>query len=249
MLKLKHLPASHNSPESVNPNTRLIEAINIMSVKNYSQLPVVSGKTIKGVISWKSIARTLFYKNNHEDLRNIEVRHLMEEDPPIIMDEDVFLLKAVDQIGDSEFILVQNKEKDLVGIVTSSDITEAFYSLAEPFIRIGNIELKIRKMIEENFNESEIRNAKDPSDQNREVNDVHDLTFGELIRILEDPSNWSKVEKYKLDKVSFIEGMRKVNEIRNSLFHFKFKNNFIVETKDTRELKEWSEHLKYCIPD
>jgi len=249
MLRLKDLTASHNPPKSVQPSDTLIKAINIMSLKNYSQLPVVSGKTIKGFISWKSIAKNLFYKNNHEHHGNIEVKDLMDEDLPIIMDENVFLLKAVDQIGNSEFILVQNKEKGIVGIVTSSDITEAFSYLAEPFIRIGNIELKIRKMIEENLNESEIKNAKNRSDQNREVNDVRDLNFGELIRLLEDPLNWSKVEKYKLDKKKFIEGMWKVKDLRNSLFHFKFKNNHIIDNKDIRDLKEWSEHLKYCIPD
>ncbi len=72
---------------------------------------------------------------------------------------------------------------------------------------------------EPKFSKEELGAVRDPSDDEREVGDVSDLTFGEYIRLLEEPSRWEKLN-LRLDRVIFVKALDDVRQIRNDVMHF-----------------------------
>src|SRR5215470_9962753 len=61
--------------------------------------------------------------------------------------------------------------------------------------------------------------AGDPADPDRGIEDVSDLTFGEYIRLLENPKRWEKLT-VKIDRKTFVEELKRVGRIRNDIMHF-----------------------------
>jgi hypothetical protein len=93
-----------------------------------------------------------------------------------------------------------------------------FGQLAEPFLLIGEIEQHIRMLIEGRFSLDELKAARDPEDDDREISGVADLTLGEYIRRLESPGRWSKTN-LRIDGTIFIEQLQAVRKIRNDVMH------------------------------
>jgi hypothetical protein len=61
--------------------------------------------------------------------------------------------------------------------------------------------------------------AGDPTDKDRQIEDVADLTFGEYIRLLENETRWDKVG-ISVDRVTFCKQLDEVRLIRNDVMHF-----------------------------
>src|SRR5277367_1494371 len=58
--RIEHLRAAHQPVVSVPPDAEISVAITEMWAKDFSQLAVTNGpRHVKGVISWKTIARTM----------------------------------------------------------------------------------------------------------------------------------------------------------------------------------------------
>lgn len=58
--RIGRLPSANTRPVSVNPNSTAAEAVTLMLLHDYSQLPVMQGeRTLKGVITWQSIGTKL----------------------------------------------------------------------------------------------------------------------------------------------------------------------------------------------
>jgi hypothetical protein len=91
--------------------------------------------------------------------------------------------------------------------------------LAEPFLLIGTIENHIRNLLAANFSAEDLQAAKDPGDTERNIEDASDLSFGEYIRLLQDPVNWRKLQT-TIDRGVFVEELTKICDIRNDVMHF-----------------------------
>lgn len=208
------LEAANNPPVSVKRDGEVSEAVTLMLMHDYSQLPVMQNeRTVAGIISWKSIgiARTL-----NRDCQY--VRQCMETDAYII-NYDTPLFASVGIIAQKEVVLVRNAENKIVGLVTTSDISLQFGSLSEPFLLLGEIENHIRRLIDGKYSVDALTAAKDPSDAGREIENVADLTIGEYIRLLENPDNWNQLG-YGLCRRSFVKQLGEVRRIRNEVMHF-----------------------------
>jgi len=214
---LRDLRAASNPPVYVHRDTKLSEALTKMMINDFSQLPIMQGeRTVEGYISWRTIGEALALKRECNT-----VRDCMEKSVTILDDTEP-LLNAVNVIAKKDFILVRNsKDKRIVGLVTTSDITTSFYALAEPFFLIGQIEHSLRCIIDQYFNQDEIRVAKDPSDETRTVNSVSDLTFGEYLRLLENEKNWERLNKYLISRSVLLPQLRIVKDIRDDIMHFR----------------------------
>ncbi len=84
---------------------------------------------------------------------------------------------------------------------------------------LGEIENHIRRILAAKFTPEELADARDPSDAERSVNEVADLTFGEYIRLLENPDHWTKLD-LPIDRKTLIKELNRVREIRNDVMHF-----------------------------
>jgi len=59
-------------------------------------------------------------------------------DKPIIIDDDESLFKSIEEISFYDYVLVRTrKDFSIKGIVTSSDLSQQFKNLSEPFLLIG----------------------------------------------------------------------------------------------------------------
>jgi CBS domain-containing protein len=211
--RLGRLKAANRTPVSVPPQASLTVACTLMLSHDYSQLPVMQGdRNVKGLVSWKSIGRKLAFGQEATSVQECMVSHHE-------LREDASLFEAIAVIAIHDCVLVRDRENRITGVVTGADISEQFHVLAEPFLLLGDIENRIRSLIQRCFNRDELAGARVPTDTERIVEDVSDLTFGEYVRLLESPVNWEKFGPH-IDRAEFIKQLGRIRDIRNDVMHF-----------------------------
>lgn len=212
--RIGKLRSANTTPTSVKPQQTIKEAITIMMVNDFSQLPVMGGeRDVKGVTSWTSIGTRLAL-----GVKCLEVSEYMEN--PHIISADTSLFEAIDEIVNNQYVLIRDSTNKISGIVTTSDLSLQFRQLAEPFLLLGEIENHVRRIIERgNFTSYELTECCDPADNGRTASSVHDLAFGEYIRLLEDTNRWSQL-RLEIDRRIFIQKLDRIRQIRNDVMHF-----------------------------
>jgi predicted transcriptional regulator len=214
--RVRRLKSANNPPISIAPNRKVAEAITTMLLRDFSQLPVMSGeREVKGIITFKSI---LECSTSGRDLDG-EVREYMNTSAFEIRIDDP-LLDVIGDIIRNEYALVREKGK-IVGIVTHSDLSEQFKQLSEPFLVINQIENHLRSLIQARIPEDTLQglNGADFEAPRREVKSVYDLGFGDYQRLLHDNGNWERL-RVRADKGVFHGELEKVRKIRNNVMHF-----------------------------
>src|SRR5437867_4065725 len=140
--KLHLLPTATRAPLCVSREDTLRHAETQMLLNDYSQLPVMTGdRTVHGLISWKSIGKAHVVGTAGPrvvDCMDPEVR---------VLSGDMPLLRAVGEIIQYEIVLVQDRAKKIVGIVTTTDLSVQLRDLTDAFLLIGNIERQIRRLM------------------------------------------------------------------------------------------------------
>jgi predicted transcriptional regulator len=192
-----------------------MEAVTLMLAHDFSQLPVMQGdRSVKGLFSWKSLGYRLALKRPCE-----KVADAMESVRTVSAEASIFQVAEI--LATDEAVLVQASANDnkIVGIITSTDMAEQFGRLGEPFLLIGEIENRVRALIDGKFTVEELNNAKAPGDTERQIESVADLTFGEYVRLLQDPKSWGKCSLH-IDRGIFIKRLDEARDVRNDIMHF-----------------------------
>ena len=84
------------------------------------------------------------------------------------------------EIIQHEIVLVQDRSKKIVGIVTTTDLSEQLRDLTEAFLLIGNIERQIRRLMGNRFDRDVLRSFV-PRVSSRVVKGVEDLNSGQYL--------------------------------------------------------------------
>ena len=211
--RIGKLDSANQQPVTVGPQATVREAITLMLLHDYSQLPVMQGtRTIKGAVTWQSIGRHLAL-----GLQCNTVSDCLEEATDISTDTSLFA--AIPQIVAKQFVLVRDSTSLVTGIVTTTDLSLQFRQLAEPFLLLGEIENHLRRLSDGKFTLEEVASLKDPVDDARTITSLADLTFGEHIRLLENPARWDALG-IQIDRATFVKYLDDVREIRNDVMHF-----------------------------
>lgn len=129
------------------------------------------------------------------------------------------MFNAVKFVLEKEVVLVRQKDKTISGIVTITDIGEQFIAMAEPFLIIEQIENHIRKLLDQKFTIEELNISISHEDKPKEIKGLSDLTFGQYVRILEDPKKFEKL-KLNIDRGLVAKQLEEVRKIRNDVMHF-----------------------------
>ena len=205
-----------------------------MLTNDFSQLPVMTThRDVKGVISWKTVGSRLALGKECKI-----VRDCMEPAQLVSIEES--LLSAILLIANHGYVLVQARDKTISGIITAADFNEQFRKLAEPFLLVGEIENGIRRMLHGKFTVTELTVARAPEDNDRVVQGVADMTFGEYVRLLENEKRWKKL-RVEIDRVEFLSRLNRIREIRNDVMHFDPDG---LEDTDLKTLREFADFLK-----
>jgi CBS domain-containing protein len=211
--RIGKLAAANHRPVSVGVETSLEEAATLMLMHDYSQLPVMQGeRTLKGMVTWQSLGSRLALGQTAAKVRDFMVS-------AVELSADASLFAAIAVIVEHEAVLIRGSDQKVTGIVTTTDLSLQFRQLAEPFLLLGEIENHIRRLIDGKFTSEEVKSVCDPGDTGRDVQSVADLTFGEYVRLLENPGQWGKLHLH-VDRNSFVKQLDRVREIRNNVMHF-----------------------------
>jgi CBS domain-containing protein len=211
--RIGKLDAANKPVVSVSPNHPIKQAITLMLMHGFSQLPVMQGdREVKGILTWENIGARLSLGKTC-----IEARECMT--PAQIISSEKSLFVAIEVIAQYQYVLVQAPDRRITGIVTSADLSRQFQQLTEPFLLLGEIEQHIRGLIVNRFTKDELKTVCDPADQERDIHDVADLTMGEYVRLLENPGNWERLS-LNIDRGTFVEQLKSVKRIRNDIMHF-----------------------------
>lgn len=232
--RIGRLEAANKAPVTVKPDATLTEAVTLMLTQDFSQLPVLTNdREVKGIVSWKTIGSRLALEKKCG-----LVRECMEPAQEIGIENSLF--SAISIIAEHDYVLVRAQDKKISGIITASDFNVQFRKLAEPFLLVGEIENGVRQILHGKFTKTELNSAKAPGDDEREIEGVADLTFGEYIRLVEAEKRWKKL-KLAIDRVEFVKRLDCVREIRNDVMHFDPDG---LEDADLETLREFAQFLK-----
>ena len=234
-LRIGSLKAARGGVTSVAPGHALAKATTLMQFNQFSQLPVMTGeRSVKGIISWESIAKCLVLGKECKVVSDCMVQaHEIAITTP--------LLTVVGGITAHGYVLVHDERDKISGIVTTSDLSDEFMQLTEPFLLTGEIEGYLRRYIESgSFTEEELQNY---SVDGRKIQSVSDLFFGEYCRILENRENWCRLN-LKIDRETFVKNLHQVRDIRNSIMHFN-PGDADEDTKMLRAMAQFLEGLAH----
>lgn len=210
--RIKLLPSSNNEPISIHKEAKLKDAITLMMLNNYSQLPVMNGiRNVIGYVSWDTIGCALSNGINSEDLKEYIKTDIT------ILNYDTPILEAISIVIEKEFVLVSKNDKSISGIVTIADISNQFLLVTEPFLLLEQIENHIRQLLDKKFLIEELKSF--CQNNEKDIEFIDDLSFGDYIFILSNPQNWDKIN-LKIERSYFIKHLDKIRVIRNDIMHF-----------------------------
>lgn len=182
-----------------------------MVARNFSQLAVVADDgTFHGAVSWESIGRANIGTANATLKKSTVHVPLVDYDEP--------LLDHIEQIYDRGFLFVRSADKSrLNGIITTADLTGLFGELARPFVLFEEIELRLRRRVDDVFTLDEIRmHAKKKPEY---VKSAKALTLGNYWYLFEPEERWRRL-RWNVDRRLFLELLKTVSRMRNDTMHF-----------------------------
>ncbi len=165
--------------------------------------------------------------------------------PAIVVSLDDEVLPHVADIIRRGFVFVRQIDRTINGIVTTTDLSAAFERLAGPFLLVGDVERRLRRIIKATFTLPELQAVQAPTEDGRSIESVENMTAGEYIRLLDTPTHWDKLG-WEVDRQVFVKSLHAYRELRNEVMHF--SPDPLEESKLAlvRNLLVW---LRTAVPD
>lgn len=223
---------------TIGPDAPLEQAVTLMLRHDYSQLPVMTNeRDVRGVVSWDSIGPAMTM--SHPTPRF--VRECMRQHVEVRDTDSLF--QVINRIIDSSYVLVRDENRVIKGILTTTDLSQQFQDLAEPFLLIGEIENHIRSLIDGRFTQQQLAAARNENDPTRPIESVADLTIGEYVRLIENPENWARLA-IRADRAVFVRELDVVRQLRNDVMHFDSDRITDIERDSLRNFVNFLHQLK-----
>lgn len=211
--RLRKLEAANRVPTKVTPTASIQEVITLLLQNDFSQIPVMTTpREVKGVVTWREIGSRLALGQRPQ-----LASEAMESPHLINIDDSIF--SALPIISRSGYVLVQQQDRVVTGIVTGTDIADQFHLLTEPFLLLGEIENTLRRLIASRFSSEDLLALPTSNGSGRPTNKVADLSFGDYQRLLEEPARWAQAS-LPLDRTTFVSTLDRIRLIRNDVMHF-----------------------------
>lgn len=211
-LKVGNIPSALGGITSVTPESTVEQAITLMQIDNFSQLPVLSAnrRKLDGAVTWMSIAIA-----RHVDPR-ATLRDCVIDSPEVSYDQD--LVDVLGVLQSVEFAFVRNEVNEINGIVTAADLAYAYRDMATPFFLIGELDQLLRYVVSTHIPLADVVVLCDSSGS-REIKSFDQLTMGDYERTLQNPDAWERLNT-NLDRAHFCARLGMLREIRNDIMHF-----------------------------
>ncbi|WP_141576283.1 CBS domain-containing protein [Actinomadura sp. WMMA1423] len=217
----------HLLPEDDLPRARML-----MLENRFSQLPVLSGVMLKGVVSWQSIAMA-HARGQCESLTDVT-------EPAREVSIDAELLVTIPDIIENNCVFVHDDHK-ITGLVTVADLSLEFGRLTGPFLRLGEIERRLRKCVNRMCGTAEELRA---ASGNNKADCPEDLTIWQIQQVFAKPDCWARLP-WALHRDDFVTRLDAVRKIRNEVAHF--RPNPLTETQ-LKQVDAFAGLLKTFVP-
>jgi CBS domain-containing protein len=200
-----------------------------MKEHQFSQLPVVVGREVLGIFSYRTFAgavvtlgKTASQKQKFNPLELL-VEDCMEK-PTFARVTDEFAA-WFDFIDKHDAVLVGEPNR-LQGIVTAMDILRYLYGVASPYVLLGEVELALRALIESAVNPDTLAACIEECLKNkykdRLPTRLEEMTFNDYVQIICSESSWEHFQPVMGGtRVRIRTKLEQLRDIRNVLFHFK----------------------------
>lgn len=199
---------------SVKPDAPVREAVTQMLLHDYSQLPVLRNDwDCLGFVTWKSIGHENFFSAT-ATARDC-LRGEFEE---CGVDDNLF--DVLDRIIRYEVVIVRGAGRRVLGVLTTTDLAEAFRTLAEPFLLLSEVEGHLRAVLDRVFSPAEMRDACLPDERSQDVRSAADLSFGSYVRLLQPRAGFERLG-VPHDHGVVTRELDAVREVRNRVMHFR----------------------------
>jgi CBS domain-containing protein len=211
---------------SVPPSTLVREALELMRVHGFSQLPVMEGDLVLGVFSYRSFAARAA-ELGAVAVDRIEVDDCLEEFEFVRVTAEIeAMFEYLDRDG---AVLVGDPDR-LVAVATPTDLIQYLYGVTHPFVLIQEIELVLRGLVRVAVTRDElaahIRRAishRYTDAEHRVPTELVDLSFAELVQTVTHGTNYADAFCRLLgrNRESARGYLDPVPRLRNEIFHFR----------------------------
>ena len=90
-----------------------------------------------------------------------------------------------------DFVFVRDGTNLISGIVTTTDVVEAYDQLARPFFLLGELDQLLRRVISQTYSFEDVKDL--CATGAGAAAGFDDLTMGDYQRILENPARWAEL--------------------------------------------------------
>ncbi len=228
----------------ITPETKVKKAIALMKEHRFSQLPIVSGKSVLGIFSFRSLAFGLLRlpKRSLTDILNLNVEDFIEDYKFVSIKDK--LTDILDEFELMDGVLVGSEEK-LQGILTSMDALSYFYRVASPYVMLCEIELAIRELIRKSVTQEELIDCIGKALKNHyETTNgkvpmcLEEMTLFDYVMILRREDTWQKFSRAFGGNRHFAYAqLEPLPNLRNDIFHFRksLSEDDFTKLKDARD--------------
>lgn len=209
-LTLGNLTSSARTVVSVKATSTFAEAMTLMLINDYSQLPVLQGKRkCLGAVTWRSIA--------YAQLKDPAAPFSAAIVPVTVEPYDRDLHHMLPVIQAEDFVVVTDDHNVVSGIVTTADVVGLYGERTLPFLLIGELDQELRQIM--TTIDFELVRHVCSSHGGAGLTSVDDMTMGQYQHVLANPECWASVG-WPLDRVAFVARLDELRRIRNDVMHF-----------------------------
>ena len=227
---------------TVPPDMKASEALALMAERGFSQLPVVVGKEVLGLFSYRSFAREVVRRKPERFVPgDLAVEDCLER-PAFARVTDEFRT-WFDQLDQADAILVGDPDR-LQGIVTAMDVLRYLYGVASPFVLLAEIELALRALIRLAVNAETLGECARISLASRYEPDslptrLESMSFNDYIQLIGDGRCWSHFEPiFRGNRNSTRTKLEEVRDLRNDVFHFR-RELTVADYEQLSDHRDW----------
>jgi hypothetical protein len=204
---------------------RVSEALQHMRDNAFNQLPVEARDgSIVGIFSYRSFAKSISKYRPSDDVLSKQVGDMSEE--PFFVRPTEVIGAVVERLA-SEGSIIIGSENDVYAIATNQDLLEFMWTITQPFMLIGDIEITLRRIMYASCagaNLQEVIDRAFPVERRSSYSILEDLSLGELLGVLKNGENFGRHFKSRFNDMNFMsQNLDPVVPIRNGLFHFRDK--------------------------
>lgn len=233
MLRVARLIPAAQTVATIQADTLVRDALELMRLQNFDQMPVVAGSRVIGVFSYRSLAASLEHLRSSQDPLDQRVEDALVDLEFVRASQDV---GPIFQLLERDGAVLVGDEENLAAVMTLSDASSYLWQVTRPFVLIQDVELAVRSLMEGAcvrkaiLPESLVADL--PDDRTAGVAEGRTLaqfSMGELFGVLFNGKNYNTVfrEAFGQNRSIAASALTPVREIRNKVFHF--RDEVIVE--------------------